>query len=745
MNLSVVHLGLLAGLAFVAVPVLIHMVMRQKPKHVFFPALRLLKARQRQTTRRLRIRQWALLASRMAIVALMALCLSRPTCNTTAPLGESNVPTAMAIVIDTSLSMQWTDARNRDRLADAKDLARKIVKETPITSQVFLIDSAEPVDTPAMSPSTAEGRIKSLELRAANRPLNDAIEAAYKSVLGSDRPRREIYVMTDLAETSLNLDRPIVRPQNADAQKAKDSPVQLYLLRLDTPEAVNVGLRNLDFDSSAAVVGEPLDVKLEVSNTGSATTRILELWLDGRKRVQKAVELSANSDAELVLRTPPLEPGRDGLHQGEVRIRDDDPMAFDNVAYFSLVVRPPVRVLVVTDQEQDALFLAEAIDPARGAGGDAALQGVSRPFRVEILRPGQLPDRLRKPEDRPQAIVINNVAQIPEPLWTQLNLAVRSGVGLCVALGDRSRDDSYNGATAMTLLPATADARQDAEPGQPMHFASPDINHPIFSQYAEELRSELSTVPVFRYKRTTKAGEGAKELLQVSDGQSALLERVFDAAVAGRVLYWTTPLARRPSSSDAAAWNDFPRSWAFVQVVNRMCAYLADTDSQTAMVEAGQDYLLPVDTDKGFNIALVKGPGDRPGERRDIAANETRLPILRPEVLGHWGVALTGPGGSARSTGFSVNPPATESRIKTLTKEQLDTVFGKEGYALAQDPDSLEKAVGLARVGVEFFPWLMLLLMIVLAFENYLANRFYKDDPNVSPTAVPVAGREAAA
>ena len=88
MNLSVVHLGLIAGVALAAIPVILHMVMRQKPKHIIFPALRLLKARQKQTTRRLRIRQWALLLSRMAIIALMALCLARPTSNTTSPVCE---------------------------------------------------------------------------------------------------------------------------------------------------------------------------------------------------------------------------------------------------------------------------------------------------------------------------------------------------------------------------------------------------------------------------------------------------------------------------------------------------------------------------------------------------------------------------------------------------------------------------------------------------------------------------------
>jgi len=727
MNLSVVHLGLIAGVALAAIPVIIHMVMRQKPKHIIFPALRLLKARQKQTTRRLRIRQWALLASRMAIICLMALCLARPTCNTTAPLGESNVPAAIAIVVDTSLSMQWTDARNRDRLTEAKDLSTSIVKETPITSQIFLIDSAEPIETPAMSPASAEARIKSLTLKPGNRPLNASIEAAYRSVTKSDRPRREIYVLTDLTPNALEIDKPIERARNADPEKAKEAPVQLYLLRLNPPEPTNSGIRKLEFDSSAAVVGEPIDIKFELTNQGPATSRVIELWLDGRKREQKAVELSANADQEMILRTPPLDAGRDGLHQGEIRIRDDDPMPFDNVAYFTLAVRPPVRVLVATDLEQDALFLAEALDPARTARGGESL-GVSRPFRVEIVRVSQLGDRL-KGENRPQAVIINNVASIPEPLWTQLNLAVRSGLGLAVALGDRSRNESYSSPSARQLLPADAVSRIDAKPGEPMGLTNPDQSHPIFSQYAEELRTELGTVPVFRYEKVARAETGTRELLKISDGGSALVERVFDKSVSGRVLLWSIPLARRASSNDAAAWADFPRSWSFVQVVNRMAAYLADSADDTAVIEAGRDISLPFDPQKNFNAALVKGPGDRPGERRVIDANDTRLIVASADTLGHWGVGFTGPNNAAFSSGFSVNPPGAESQIRTITAEQLDQTFGKGGYALAQDTATLEKAVGLARVGVEFFPWLMLLLLLVLTLENYLANRFYREEP----------------
>lgn len=739
MNLSVVHLGLVAGVALAAIPVIIHMVMRQRPKHVMFPALRLLKARHKQTTRRLRIRQWALLASRMAVICLMALCLARPTCNTTAPLGESNVPAAIALVIDTSLSMQWTDARNRDRLTEAKEMALRVVKETPITSQIFLIDSAEPIETPPMSPATAESRIKSLALKPDNHTLNAAIEAGYKSVQQSDRPRKEVYVLTDLTTHSLDLDKPLVRPQNSDAEKEKKSSVQIYVIRLNAAEQSNVGLRRVSFDSTAAVAGEPLDIRLEITNQGPATTRILELWLDGRKREQKAFELSANSDQEIMMRTPPMDQGRDGLHQGEIRIRDDDPMPFDNTAYFTVHVKPSVRVLVVTDLEQDALFISEALDPVRGENAGAL--GLSRPFRVEVARLSQLDARLKAPTDRPQVVILNNVATVSEQLWTQLNLSVRSGLGLCVALGDRTKTDSFSSPTARQLLPADPVQLVAGKPAEPWSLVKPDANHPIFAQYAEELRTELSTVPIFRYEKIARAESGTRQLLEISDGGPALVERIFDGSIAGRVLLWSFPLARRPSSNDPASWNDFPRSWSFVQVMNRMTAYLSNTTDETTMVEAGRDMSLPIDASQGLQTALIKGPGDRPGERRTIEPNDSNFIITNLDTLGQWGVGFTGPNNVSVSTGFSVNPPAEESQVRFLTPEQVDQVLGKDQYALAQDTDSLEKAVGLARVGVEFFPWLMMILLVVLTLENYLANKFYREKPAAVPVMVGQGGR----
>src|SRR5262245_52074053 len=77
--MSFLHPLLLAGLGLVAIPVILHMWLRPRPKRLPFPALRLLASRQKQNTRRLRLRHLWLLLLRMAVIACMVFAVTRPT------------------------------------------------------------------------------------------------------------------------------------------------------------------------------------------------------------------------------------------------------------------------------------------------------------------------------------------------------------------------------------------------------------------------------------------------------------------------------------------------------------------------------------------------------------------------------------------------------------------------------------------------------------------------------------------
>ena len=77
--MSFLHFGVLAGLIAVAIPVVLHLLMRQKPKKLDFPALRLLQTSVRESTKRLRLRHLWLLLLRMLLIAAVVFAVARPT------------------------------------------------------------------------------------------------------------------------------------------------------------------------------------------------------------------------------------------------------------------------------------------------------------------------------------------------------------------------------------------------------------------------------------------------------------------------------------------------------------------------------------------------------------------------------------------------------------------------------------------------------------------------------------------
>src|SRR5262245_8070425 len=77
--MAFVNFSLLLGGLLAAIPVILHLVLRQQPKRVSFPALRFLKERRESNRRQLQLRHWILLLLRCAACGLLALGLARPS------------------------------------------------------------------------------------------------------------------------------------------------------------------------------------------------------------------------------------------------------------------------------------------------------------------------------------------------------------------------------------------------------------------------------------------------------------------------------------------------------------------------------------------------------------------------------------------------------------------------------------------------------------------------------------------
>src|SRR5215475_11002941 len=169
MSLTFLTPLMLAGAMLVAAPVILHLVMRQQPKHLVFPALRFIRQRNDANRRRLRLRHLLLLILRCAAIVFLALALARPSLQSAGFLGDQEAPVAAALVFDTSPRMQYRN-QNQTRLQVAQEVADRVLAQLPKESDVAVFDSHTTTAAFSIDAAIARQRIARLTASAGAQP-----------------------------------------------------------------------------------------------------------------------------------------------------------------------------------------------------------------------------------------------------------------------------------------------------------------------------------------------------------------------------------------------------------------------------------------------------------------------------------------------------------------------------------------------------------------------------------------------
>ena len=177
--------------AAVAVPLLIHLLRRRIGARVDFPAARYLARAEQEHSRKLRLRNLLLMFLRVAIVVALALAAARPV---TRWVGAGHAPTALAIVLDNSLSTQAV-VDGRPLLATLEGVARDALGRSATGDRLFLVTMEGAVRGGSASGiEAALGRVQSLD-GAGDARL--AIARAAAAVRASGLDARQILLLTD--------------------------------------------------------------------------------------------------------------------------------------------------------------------------------------------------------------------------------------------------------------------------------------------------------------------------------------------------------------------------------------------------------------------------------------------------------------------------------------------------------------------------------------------------------------------
>src|SRR5215467_2656948 len=181
MSLTFLTPVMLAGAVLVAAPIILHLVMRQQPKHLIFPALRFIRLRNDSNKRRLKLRHLILLALRCGAIVFLAAALARPSVQSAGLLGDQEAPIAAALVFDTSPRLQYRH-QNQTRLELAQEVAGRVMAQLPSESEVAVLDSHTTNPAFSIDAAVAKQKISRLNATAAARPLPEICEDAVRLV-----------------------------------------------------------------------------------------------------------------------------------------------------------------------------------------------------------------------------------------------------------------------------------------------------------------------------------------------------------------------------------------------------------------------------------------------------------------------------------------------------------------------------------------------------------------------------------
>jgi hypothetical protein len=268
------------------------------------------------------------------------------------------------------------------------------------------------------------------------------------------------------------------------------------------------------------------------------------------------------------------------------------------------------------------------------------------------------------------------------------------------------------------------------------------VEHPALG----ELRSlgdavPWSEFPVFKYWEL-EAGLGSGHVVaSFANGKPALVERQIGA---GRVLMLTTPVSD-PAHDEP--WNLLPTGsepWPFLALANGMAEYLANAGQARLNYVAGQTVVLPLAPEERVTNYVLEMP-DASAVRQPLTPGTQDLSLASTEGPGNYRVRAGGRQ-ERLDRGFSVNLPAELTRLERVDAAELVAALGKERARVARTREEIEVRVGLARTGRELFPMVILAVAVVLAAEQWLANRFYADaasrvgTAHQPPGSTPMAG-----
>ncbi len=599
----------LLGLVALAVPIVLHLMHRERPDAVAFPSLMFLKRIPHRSVRRRRLRDRLLLALRALALILLAAAFARPFIDRMPAAGAALAPARdVVLLIDRSYSMG-----HGDRWQRALDAARATIGGLGQDDRAAVVYFDERAAVATGQTGEAAVLLASLDTAAIGphrTQYGPALRSAQALLDASDRPQREVVLISDFQQGGWD----------ADAASRLQDGVVLTTIPVADESAPNTLLAGVTLAREQFEGRERVRVTGRVAHRGNTSrSGTINLEVDGRAVQSMPFEAAAGDVVDVTF--PPLTLGA-GAQRGIIRL-DADALPADDVHHLMLSAARPVRVLLVDGRGTGApssLFLSRALGVGESPAFRVATSGA--PGAAELAAS--------------DVVLLNGAPWPTGAAGERMNEFVEQGGGVLVVLG-------ATGSVPDGIARAGAPVDRTSGGGGAIGYV--EYAHPALDLFTEPRNGDLGSANHYRY-RSTEPAAGTRVLARFDDGVPALLEA---ARGRGRVLVATSTMD--------TYWSDLPLQPVFVPLLHRLVAYAADWHEQPSAMTVGD--VLAVDAD-GATVVAPDGTSVEP--REAVSGADSRL--LRVEQPGFYEVR--GADGATVERVVAVNVDRIESDLSAM-------------------------------------------------------------------------------
>lgn len=683
----------LIGLLAAAIPVLLHFLNLQKLKKIEFSTLAFLKELQKTKIRKLRFKQWLLLALRILLILLLVSAFARPTFETFTIAGTSAAKTSTVFIIDNSFSMSVVKG-NGSHFNKAKEIVKTIIQDFQQGDEAAILFSSSLNEGKFTTSITdLEKNINTADISVQKYEMHDAILLANDLLKSSNNFNKELFILSDFSQKDF--------VDNISSYDFKlDANLKIYLMNFANEEIYNSGITEFDLENQLLEPGKEISFSAQIQkfNSNGNSGSVASLFMNNTRSAQQSFSFENESTKSIYLQTV-LD--KSGLIESFLEIEQDD-IIHDNVRYSAFFVPEELSVLLAADDPTDSKFVKLALETSSN----------KRTKVIKKINNSELTFNLNSTYDVVVIIGSNNISN-SEAIQKYIEDGGR------VILFPGSLSDSNNIRKLLSELGIHQNITQvgSANSNESIaYFNKVEYEHPIFSDLFEnEKDTKVESPEVYTYFKILPS-EQLFPIISLHDN-SLFLSEIKQGE--GRILLF--------NSSPLLSWNNFPVKSLFAPLLNKSILYQTTKSNVGKNIIAGENIDIKISKLKLPQLKIVKPDKTEEFINLDEFSNHNLIQYKKTDQLGVYKIYS----GEELIDYVVVNFDPAESNTSYSSNEEIVKVLNqlsvKDNYTFIEPSTNYKESIKQARFGTELWKYFLIAALLVALIEMFVSKNSRKD------------------